>query len=157
MLYNAALAQKASKTPESPISISPSAKLLKPFYWAAAIIAGLILFYSNNTGNNVYPLLIVPALIVLWTLAKHLRLRYTKLTIEGAKLRYETGMLSRSVRNMELYKVQNVRVDQTFMDRILDLGTISIETAGETSSVTIQGIEEPQQVADYILEAAARK
>jgi len=157
MLYNAALGQKASKTPDSPIAITPSAKLLKPFYWTAAVIAGLILFYSNNTGNNVYPLLIVPALIVLWTLARHLQLRYTKLSISGGKLRYETGMLSRNVRNMELSKVQDVRVQQSFMDRILDLGTISIETAGETSSLTMRGIEEPQQVAEYILEAAARK
>jgi uncharacterized membrane protein YdbT with pleckstrin-like domain len=157
MLYNAALGQKASKTPDSPIAITPSAKLLKPFYWTAAVIAGLILFYSNNTGNNVYPLLIVPALIVLWTLARHLQLRYTKLSISAGKLRYETGMLSRSVRNMELSKVQDVRVQQSFMDRILDLGTISIETAGETSSLTMRGIEEPQQVAEYILEAAARK
>ena len=157
MLYNAALGQKASKTPDSPIAITPSAKLLKPFYWTAAVIAGLILFYSNNTGNNVYPLLIGPALIVLWTLARHLQLRYTKLSISGGKLRYETGMLSRNVRNMELSKVQDVRVQQSFMDRILDLGTISIETAGETSSLTMRGIEEPQQVAEYILEAAARK
>ena len=157
MLYNAALGQKASKTPDSPIAITPSAKLLKPFYWTAAVIAGLILFYSNNTGNNVYPLLIVPALMVLWTLARHLQLRYTKLSISGGKLRYETGMLSRNVRNMELSKVQDVRVQQSFMDRILDLGTISIETAGETSSLTMRGIEEPQQVAEYILEAAARK
>jgi uncharacterized membrane protein YdbT with pleckstrin-like domain len=157
MLYNAALAQKASKTPESHLTISPSAKLLKPFYWTAAIIAGLILFYSNNTGNNIYPLLIVPAIIVLWTLARHVRLRYTKLSIAAGKLRYETGIMSRSVRNMELSKVQDVRVEQSFMDRILDLGTISIETAGETSSLTMHGIEEPQEIAEYILEAAARK
>jgi uncharacterized membrane protein YdbT with pleckstrin-like domain len=157
MLYNAALAQKASKTPESHLTISPSAKLLKPFYWTAAIIAGLILFYSNNTGNNIYPLLIVPAVIVLWTLARHVRLRYTKLNIAAGKLRYETGIMSRSVRNMELSKVQDVRVEQSFMDRLLDLGTISIETAGETSSLTMHGIEEPQEIAEYILEAAARK
>ena len=157
MLYNAALGQKAPKTPEASITISPSPKLLKPFYWTAAIIAGLILFYSNNTGNNIYPLLIVPALIVLWTLARHFRLRSTKLNVASGKLRYQTGITSRTVRNMELSKVQDVKVQQSFMDRILDLGTISIETAGETSRLTIQGIEEPQQIAEYILEAAARK
>ena len=157
MLYNAALGQKAPKTPEASITISPSPKLLKPFYWTAAIIAGLILFYSNNTGNNIYPLLIVPALIVLWTLARHFRLRSTKLSVASGKLRYQTGITSRTVRTMELSKVQDVKVQQSFMDRILNLGTISIETAGEASGLTIQGIEEPQQIAEYILEAAARK
>src|SRR4051794_39115220 len=96
-------------------AITPSAKLLKPFYWTAAIIAGLIFFYSNNHGADLYWLLILPGLIVAWTLLRQLRLRYTKLTVSGGKLRYETGMLSRSVRTMEVSKVQDVRVEQTFM------------------------------------------
>ncbi|HYP04816.1 MAG TPA: PH domain-containing protein [Bryobacteraceae bacterium] len=141
------------KPTATPVSIHPSARLLKPFYWCAAILTGLILFYSNNTETNLYPVLIVPALIVLWTLAKHLRLRYTKLIVGGGKLRYETGMVSRSVRTMELAKVQDVRVDQSFTDRLLGLGTLSIETAGETSRLTMAGVAHPQDVADYILEA----
>ena len=135
-------------------AITPSAKLLKPFYWTAAILAGLIFFYSNNNGADLYWLLIIPGLIVAWTLMRQLRLRYTKLSVSAGKLRYETGMLSRSVRTMEVSKVQDVRVEQTFMDRLLNLGTISIETAGETSRLTMAGVEEPQQVADSILEAA---
>jgi uncharacterized membrane protein YdbT with pleckstrin-like domain len=151
-----ALSQRDLQPKAPGFSITPSAKLLKPFYWAAAIIAGLIFFYSNNTGKDLYVLLIVPALIVAWTLLRHLRLRYTKLTISGGKIRHETGMLSRSVRTMEVSKVQDVRVNQTFMDRLLSLGTISIETAGETSRLTMDGIEDPQHVADVILEAAHR-
>ena len=125
-------------------------------YWAAAILTGLILFYSNNTQTNLYPLLIVPALLVLWTLLKHLRLRYTKLVVGGGKLRYETGMVSRSVRTMEVAKVQDVRVEQSFTERMLGLGTISIETAGETSRLSMAGVAQPQEVADYILEAARK-
>lgn len=160
MLYNAALSPRVSQSgspqPPSPVYITPSAKLLKPFYWAAAIIAGLILFYSNNHGADLYWLLILPALIIAWTLARHLRLKYTKLTIAGDKLKYETGILSRSVRTMELAKVQDVVVEQSFMDRILSLGTISIQTAGETSRLSMAGVEHPQQVAEFIL-ASARK
>ena len=93
---------------------------------------------------------------MVWTLARQLRLRYTKLIIAGDKLKYETGMMSRSSRSMDLAKVQDVVVDQTFMDRILSLGTISIQTAGETSRLTMSGVENPQQVAEFIL-ASARK
>lgn len=149
-----ALSQRDLQPKAQGFAVTPSAKLLKPFYWAAAIIAGLIFFYSNNTGKDLYPLLIVPALIVAWTLVKHMRLRYTKLSVSGGKLRYETGMFSRSVRTMEVQKVQDVRVEQSFMDRMLSLGTISIETAGETSRLSMAGIEDPQHVADTILEAA---
>ena len=141
-----------SKAPA--FSVSPSAKLLKPFYWTAAIIAGLIFFYSNNTGRIFMCFSIVPALIVAWTLLRHLRLRYTKLIISGGKIRYETGMFSRDVRTMEVSKVQDVRVNQSLMERLLGLGTISIETAGETGRLSMAGIEDPQHVADSILEAA---
>lgn len=159
MLYNAALGQRQSQTgsqPPAPVFITPSAKLLKPFYWTAAILTGLILFYSNNKGPDLYWLLVVPAVIVAWTLVRHFRLRYTRLGVGGGKLKYETGLFSRSVRTMELAKVQNVRVDQTFMDRILNLGTISIETAGESSQLSMVGIDSPQQVAEFILAAAGK-
>src|SRR5262245_26947277 len=149
--------RREAKTPASSVTITPSAKLLKPFYWTAAIIAGLILFYANNnpqTGTKLDWLLLFPAAIALWTLLRHFGLRYTRLTIGAGKLRYETGMLSRSVRTMELSKVQDVRVEQTFMDRLLSLGTILIETAGETGRLEMPGIDEPQQVAEYILDAA---
>ena len=112
---------------------------------------------SNNTGtDSLYPLLILPAAIVIWTLMRQLQLRYTKLSVSGGKLRYETGMMSRSVRTMEVSKVQDVRVDQSFMDRLLNLGTIAIETAGEASGLTMAGVEDPQEVADSILEAARK-
>jgi uncharacterized membrane protein YdbT with pleckstrin-like domain len=162
MLYNAALSQQrpksnpASSAAAQGITITPSAKLLKPFYWAAAIMAGLILAYSNNMNLNLYPLLVVPGAVLLFALGKHVRLRFTRLIVASGKLRFESGLFSRSVRTMELAKVQNARVDQTFMERLLGLGTVSIETAGETSLMTMKGVEAPQQVADYILEAAGK-
>jgi uncharacterized membrane protein YdbT with pleckstrin-like domain len=152
-----ALSLPPQKPSAAPVSIHPSARLLKPFYWAAAIMAGLIFFYSNNTETALNPLFfIVPALLLVWTLAKHFRLRFTKLVVGGGKLRYETGMMSRSVRTMEVAKVQDVRVEQSFLQRLLGIGTISIETAGETSRMTMSGVAHPHEVADYILEAARK-
>jgi uncharacterized membrane protein YdbT with pleckstrin-like domain len=153
----APLSQAPKSSPPAAVYIHPSARLLKPFYWTAAIIAGVIFFFNNNNpGSNLEWLLIVPALIVVWTLFKHLKLRMTKLTVSPGKLRYETGMFSRSVRTMELAKVQDVRVDQTLMERMLGLGTIHVETAGEASGLTMAGVAQPQEVADYILEAARK-
>jgi uncharacterized membrane protein YdbT with pleckstrin-like domain len=141
----------------TPVYIHPSAKLLKPLYWLAAILIGLIFFYSNNTKTNLYGLMIVPAVIVLFAIAKHIRLRYTKLVVSGGKLRYETGIVSRSVRTMEIAKVQDVHVRQSFTERILGLGTITIQSAGETGSLTMAGVAQPQEVADYILETASKR
>jgi hypothetical protein len=37
------------------------------------------------------------------------------------------------------------------MQRLLSVGDISIETAGETSRLTIQNVDNPQQMADDIM------
>jgi hypothetical protein len=42
------------------------------------------------------------------------------------------------------------------MERMLGLGTISVETAGETSRLSMAGVAQPQEVADYILEAVRK-
>ncbi len=53
---------------------------------------------------------------------------------------------------MELAKVQDVRVDQTLGQRMLNIGDLSLETAGETSRIVMQSIDRPQEAADHILE-----
>ena len=79
------------------------------------------------------------------------------LTIAGGKMKFEQGMLSKSTRNLELAKIQDVRVDQSLGNRLLGLGDLTLETAGESGSLTIRKIDRPQQVDDQILELARAK
>ena len=77
----------------------------------------------------------VAALLLIWPLNRHARRQFIKVTIEGEKLRYETGWLAKSTRIIQLPKVQDVRVNQTVMQRIFGVGDVAIETAGgETPS-----------------------
>ena len=72
------------------------------------------------------------------------------------KTPYETGMFSRVRPHDGGLEGAGRSGGSTFMERLLSLGTISIETAGETGRLTMAGIEDPQEVADYILEAARK-
>jgi len=65
-------------------------------------------------------------------------------------------MLSKSTRTIDLRNIQNVRVDQSLTERIIGLGTISLETAGESGGFSMHNVDRPQTVADYILEAAGK-
>jgi uncharacterized membrane protein YdbT with pleckstrin-like domain len=94
--------------------------------------------------------------VLLWPLSRWLRLRYIKAVIAGDRLRYETGMASKSTRNLQLSKVQDVRVDQSVSQRLFGVGDISIETAGETSRLTIANVDDPHKVADQIMTASQR-
>lgn len=136
------------------IRIRPTLKFIKLGYGAAAafVVAAACVWLIWLPE---YPWLPAAALLLLlWPAARHLRRSFTTVTITGDKLRYETGFLSKSTRTIQLTKVQDVRVDQTLGQRIFGVGSLSIETAGETSRLTVVDIDGPQEVADGIVEAA---
>ena len=136
--------------------IRPSVKLIKLTYWLAILLAALVLAYSyvDSAPRGIVWLLLLPALVFVAAAVAHVSRLFTKLTVTGDRLRYESGILGKSTRTMELAKVQDVRVDQSLGQRMLNLGNLSIETAGETSRMTIGNIDRPNEVAERILEAA---
>ena len=75
----------------------------------------------------------------------------TKTTISGDRLRYEAGTFSKSTRTIQLSKLQDVRVDQNLMQRMFSVGNLSLETSGEASRLTIENVDNPQSVADELL------
>jgi putative membrane protein len=102
-------------------------------------------------------LLILPGLLFLKPLSDSIRQRFTKITIGGDKLCYETGMLSKTTRTIQLSRVQDVKVEQTLLQRLVGIGDLSIETAGETSQLTMRNIDDPGGVADEIIGAAQKQ
>jgi uncharacterized membrane protein YdbT with pleckstrin-like domain len=98
----------------------------------------------------------LPALLLLWPLKRHVRNRLTKMTILDDRLRYKTGLLSRTTRTILVSRVQDVTVQQRVGRRIFGLGDLSIETAGEASRLTIFQIDRPQEIADHINQLSQR-
>jgi membrane protein YdbS with pleckstrin-like domain len=98
----------------------------------------------------------LPVLLLLWPLKRHFRNRLTKMTILDDRLRYESGLLSRTTRTILISKVQDVTVHQRIGQRIFGVGDVSIETAGEASRETIFNIDRPQEIADHINEHSQR-
>ena len=90
----------------SDIKVSPSAKLLFPVYLLAVALAILIEVYRKNGDPSLIYLHGIPAFLLLWTLFRHIGLNFTTLTVAGGKLRYQSGVLSRSTRTMEIKKVK---------------------------------------------------
>ena len=131
--------------------IRPTAKFLKAGAALAvlAVIALEILIVTTWTGTAL--LMLAPVVILLWPGMKALERNFTRAVISGDRLRYETGITSKSTRTIQLTKVQDVRVDQGMMQRIFNIGDISIETAGETSRLSIANVDNAQELADEIL------
>jgi uncharacterized membrane protein YdbT with pleckstrin-like domain len=143
------------------VLIRPTLKFIKLGYVVVLVIIGAAAWFGLSYQEPPMPWIpAVAGLLILWPISKNIRRMATKLIISGDKLRYEAGFLSKSTRTISLAKVQDVSVHQTLFQRMTGTGDLSIETAGESSRLTVHNIDAPQKVADELhtaSEAAARE
>ncbi len=139
----------------SDLTIRPTTKFLKAGTLLAilVIIAIDVLYFEQWRDQANFPTWFpyVPLVILLWPLSRWFRRQCIKAVVSGDRLRYEVGATSKTTRNIQLSKVQDIRVDQGLFDRMLNIGSISIETSGETSRLTIPKVDSPQQIADQLM------
>lgn len=136
------------------IVVRPTMKFIKAGYAGVIVlvVAGSVLWYMMHPDPVWVPAVLL--LLLLWPLSHHIRRQSAKVTISGDKLRYELGLLSKTTRTIQLAKIQDVRVDQSLMQRMFGVGNVSIETAGEASRLTVRHIDLPQAIADEIMARA---
>jgi putative membrane protein len=138
------------------LSIRPSTTLVKARY-AFAVLLILIIFYLRS----VYPsqawwaAFALPVILIVTTAIKHVKRRFVTMDLVGDRLKYSAGMASKTERSIPLHKVQDVTVRQTLFQRLLGLGDISLETAGDASRLTMEEIDAPRVVAEKILDRVA--
>jgi uncharacterized membrane protein YdbT with pleckstrin-like domain len=135
------------------VVLRPSLKFVKAGYLTALLVFGAAVWAHFAYLRDEPPWLpAVAALLLIWPLKSHARRQAIKVTIDGEKLRYESGWFSKSTRIIQLPKVQDVRVNQTMVQRIFGVGDVAIETAGEASRLTVPDLDQPQIVANQILD-----
>jgi uncharacterized membrane protein YdbT with pleckstrin-like domain len=134
--------------------VRPTKKWVSFNYTVSLIVIFVVVFAANNYLTDWWAWsLAVSALVLLWPISLDIRQRFTKILISGDKLRYESGLLSKNIRTIPLSKVQDVSVNQTLRQRLTGTGDLTIETAGDTSRVSISNIDRPQAVAEEIMGA----
>lgn len=139
------------------IVIRPSMKFIKAGYAATLLAIGAAVFvhYTYLADKSDIPWLPLASLLLLiWPIKRHIQRQTVKLTIAGEKLRYETGLMSKSTRLIQLPKVQDVRAIQSVWQRMFGVGDISIETAGENSRLVVENLDKPQSLAEQITDLA---
>jgi uncharacterized membrane protein YdbT with pleckstrin-like domain len=138
--------------------VHPTAKFIKAGAILAAIVVLALEIAYLAKWRDKEALIWVPfaaPLVLLWPAERWLRRRFKKLVFTADhRLRYEVGITSKTTRNIQLYKVQDVRVDQRLVQRLWKVGDLSIETAGGASHEKICDMDDPQALADNIMTRA---
>jgi membrane protein YdbS with pleckstrin-like domain len=140
----------------SDLTIRPTAKFLIARFVATGIVFLAIeiwyfVWLSERFKSETHLIPFIAPIIFLPAFLRLFRRQMTTVTVAGDRLRYESGAVSKTTRTIQLTKVQDVRVDQRPMQRMFSVGDISIETAGEASRLTIPDVDNPQSIADEIL------
>ncbi|MDD2969810.1 MAG: PH domain-containing protein [Lachnospiraceae bacterium] len=80
---------------------------------------------------------------------------FTRYTIKDDMITIDSGFLNKEENDCYMYKVQDVRLKLSFLERIMGLGTIECFT-GDSTNPTLQltHIKNSKVVKDFILQAS---
>jgi uncharacterized membrane protein YdbT with pleckstrin-like domain len=132
----------------------PSWLALAPFFIrgllatvAVAVIAGLVSAAGSGQVQVLWVLAVaLLAFIVLLTVAQARRLQ-TTYAITNRRLIIETGLLSRRLHQTRLERVQNVNASQSLIQRVVRIGTVDFDTAGESDfDFSFHGVNDPRWI-----------
>lgn len=93
-------------------------------------------------------LLVIP---IPWAIWRWLDTKYSKFTLTTQRLRFERGVLNRTIDEVELYRVKDTQLHQTVIDRVLGIGTIEILSSDETNpELYLRKISSPKEVREQL-------
>jgi len=101
-----------------------------PIWWItlACVVAGLIMWF-------------IPVLIV-----KSVRYRITNYRID-----FERGIFGKKIDTLELWHVEDIRFDQSFLDRLLGVGNLLVVSSDETTpQLHMHGLPNPRPLFDTL-------
>lgn len=142
----------------------PTWRSIVSFYlkWTLIALLPLAVVLIARAAGRHWPLWIGVAVFLaafaLVLLAGWVRRFFTRYTITTKHLLIRTGILSRSENSASIDRVQNIRVVQSPIERMLHTGSVDFDTAGEASDAELRfiGIDRPRDVRDQILAAVEK-
>lgn len=137
--------------------VRPSMKMIRVNYLLTLIVIGAAIYgYFRLYADKPRWLIAIPFVLLLPAIRAHIRRNLVKLTFHGDHLTYDVGLLSKSSRTLDLTRVQDVTVRQSLGQRMIGVGTLTLETAGEGSRLIVSNLDGPLQLRDYILTIAQK-
>jgi uncharacterized membrane protein YdbT with pleckstrin-like domain len=113
----------------------------------AGALAGVISAISSTGVKVEWVVIVVVVGFVLVLGAGALKRLRTTYTITDRRLTIDVGLLSKDLHETRLERVQNVNCSQSLVDRLLRVGAIDFDTAGEAGyDFTFRGVADPRTV-----------
>jgi len=134
-------------------AIGPTLKFVKLGY-GLAVLGGILLvvLLSLLTPIPTWISVIVALMLLLVPAYFHLTQRLVKYTLMDTRIEIDSGLVSRTTRNIPINRIQDVTISSGIYQRLLNFGDLVIDNASEDGGkVVIKNIDSPRKYADLLL------
>ena len=119
---------------------------------AAAAIAVAVVTPDDSTGNRIQLVAVVVLLLLaVWlVVVPFLRWRTTHYVVTSHRVMVRRGIVSKSGKDITLSKITDVSFRQTLFDRIINAGSLHVESAGDSPDEDFANIPNSNVVQQLI-------
>jgi uncharacterized membrane protein YdbT with pleckstrin-like domain len=136
----------------------PSWRAILDFYLkgilATAVVCLLVALATSIFGDEVESGLVAIIALVgvaLTILVGFVKRVATSYTITNRRLHIKRGIVSRTIQETRLERVQNVNYTQSVVQRVLQIGNVDFDTAaGDDYNFTFDGVADPAEVVHMV-------
>jgi membrane protein YdbS with pleckstrin-like domain len=113
------------------------------------VVAGVITAATLQPDNTIVGLVaavVAVPVLVLWSLIPFLRWLTSTYTVTNRRLITRHGILTRTGRDIPLFRINDVAYEKGLLDRILGCGTLIISDATEKAGVVLPDVPKIERV-----------
>ena len=101
----------------------------------------IYLFFAFDTPWVRWPVIVIALVVLVWgALIPFARWVTTQFVFTNRRIIVRRGLVSKQGRDMPLSKVNNVSFDVSILGRILNYGTLTVESASENGDLVIDDV-----------------
>ena len=116
-------------------------------------VAALVTVINDelDVGVVVLAALVAFAVVLVVGFVKRVATTYT---ITNQRLHIRKGIVARKIQQTRIERVQNVNINQSVIERMLQVGKVDFDTAGtDDSEFTFAGVSQPEEVMQAVEQA----
>lgn len=129
---------------------------LKP-HWRALVVPVIVLLATlavgvyaiakfDNSGVRWTIVVIMALILIAWVVRPFLYWLTTQYVITDHRIIVRTGLITRSGRDMPLSRVNDVSFKKSALERVLNCGTLMIESAGTQGQLVISSVPDVEDI-----------
>ncbi len=132
--------------------IRPSFYSVGATYAGAAVFSLLAIAVFGYFGLPIGISLALSLVSFLFPMVRHIQRNRVLYTLTPSKIEIDSGILSKTVRNIPLRNAQDVTVSAALLERMIGIGDVIIDSAAEAGKIQMRQIPDPRKHADLILQ-----